>query len=136
MEEAKARTRVPLNSPMSKDRNPSWRKDQYLSSKYKAPEAVWQPGNAIFRRYANGMLDYDYACGKIFEAMEVVQDHGYLSEFEKAVLSIVAPGIENIGIPPNAVAMTKVRLAPEEIMKLRMIVAKRQGSIKNWRAGW
>ncbi len=136
MAKDKARTKVPLNSPMSKDRNPSWRKDQYLDSKYKAPEAVWQPANPIFRRYANGMLDYEYACGKIFDALGVVQDHGYLSEFEKAALSIIVPGIENIGVPPNAVAMTKVRLAPEEIMKLRIIVAQKQKDIKNYRTGW
>tara|TARA_R110000824_G_scaffold83006_1_gene208102 strand:+ start:266 stop:514 length:249 start_codon:yes stop_codon:yes gene_type:complete len=82
------------------------------------------------------MLDYEYACGKIFEAMDIAQEHGYLSEFEKAVLSLIAPGIENLGGPPNAVAMTKVKLAPEELMKLRLLVMKKRGDIKNWRAGW
>ena len=136
MAEDKSRMKVPLNSPMSKDRNPSWRQQQLFTSKYSAPEAVWQPANAIFRRYANGMLDYDYACGKIFEAMEKAEHHASLTAFEKAVLSIVAPGIENIGVPPNAIAMTKVRLSPEETMKLRLLIGKRKADIKNYRTGW
>ena len=136
MSEDKARTRVPLNSPLSKSRNPSWRKNKTHPIDYKVPEAVWQPANPILRRYANGMLDYDYACGKIFEAMEIVEGHGYLSEYEKAVLSLIAPGIENLDGPPSAVAMTRVKLAPEELMKLRFIVMQKKGQIKNWRAGW
>lgn len=136
MAEDKARTKVPLNSPMSKDRNPSWRTQQLRTSQFKVPEAVWQPGNAILRRFGNGMLDYEYACGKIFEALDIVQEHGFLNEFEKAVLSLVAPGIENLGEPPNPMTMTKVKLSPDELMKLRIIVAKKQSEIRNYRTGW
>jgi hypothetical protein len=134
--EDKARTRVPLNSPLSKSRNPSWRKNKTHPIKYKTPEAVWQPANPILRRYVNGMLDYEYACGKIFEAMQIVKNHGYLSEYEKAVLSLVAPGIENVDGPPSAVAMTRVKLAPEELAKLRLVVMAKKAEITNWRAGW
>ena len=136
MAEDKIKTSVPLNSPMSKDRNPSWRKQQEWAVDYQAPEAVWQPANPIFRRYATGRLDYDYACAKIFEAMDKAKDHIALTGFEKAVLSIIAPGIENMGVPPSPFAMTKVRLAPEEIMQLRLLVVKREGENKNYRAGW
>ena len=136
MAEDKSRMKVPLNSPMSKDRNPSWRTQQLRQSKYKAPEAVWQPGNAIFRRFGNGMLDYNYACSKIFEAMDKLKDGIALNEFEKVVLSIVVPGIQDLGGPPNAVAMTKVKLAPEEVMKLRLLVMARNAENRNYRAGW
>jgi hypothetical protein len=131
----KARTSVPLNSPMSKSRNPSWRETQRHQSQYKAPEGGWQPANAIFRRYANGVLDYPYACSKIFEAIDRVKDGGVLNEFEKATLSLLVPGIENLGGPTNAMAMTKVRLAPEELAKLRLLVMKKQMDIRHWRSG-
>jgi hypothetical protein len=121
---------------MSKDRNPSWRKQQEWQVDYKAPEAVWQPANPIFRRFANGLLDYDYACAKIFESMGKLKDHIALTEFEKAVLSIVVPGIVNVGEPPSSIAMTKVRLAPEETAKLRLLVMVRQAENRNYRAGW
>ena len=136
MAEDRARMKVPLNSPMSKDRNPSWRQQHLRQSDYKAPEAVWQPGNAIFRRFANGMLDYDYACNKIFDALDKVRDHIALTEFEKAVLSIIVPGIVKVGEPPSAVAMTKVRLSPEETMKLRLLVMAKQAENRNYRTGW
>lgn len=136
MAEDRSRMKVPLNSPMSKDRNPSWRKQQLFNPKYDAPQAVWQPPNAIFRRYANGMLDYDYACSKIFDAMDKAQEHASLTEFEKLILSVIAPGIENMGGPPNAVAATKVRLSPEEVMKLRILVSARKSQIRNYRSGW
>jgi hypothetical protein len=136
MAEDRARMKVPLNSPMSKDRNPSWRKQQFFNPQYNAPQAVWQPPNAIFRRYANGMLDYDYACSKIFEALEKAQEHASLTEFEKLILSVIAPGIENMGGPPSAIAATKVRLSPEEVVKLRILVSARSSQIRNYRAGW
>tara|TARA_R110002051_G_scaffold233232_1_gene294808 strand:+ start:397 stop:762 length:366 start_codon:yes stop_codon:yes gene_type:complete len=121
---------------MSKDRNPSFRNEQDWPVDYKAPEAVWQPANPVFRRYANGLLDYNYACAKIFEALDKARDHIALTEFEKAVLSIIVPGIVKVGEPPSAVAMTKVRLAPEETAKLQLLVAARKSENINYRAGW
>ena len=136
MAEDRARMKVPLNSPMSKDRNPSWRQQNLRQADYKAPEAVWQPPNAVFRRFVNGMLDYDYACNKIFAALDKVRDHVALTEFEKAVLSIIVPGIVKVGEPPSSIAMTKVRLSPEETMKLRLLVMSKQSENRNYRAGW
>ena len=90
----KAKTRVPLNSPMHKDRNPSFRANKIHESKYKAREAVWAPGNSALRRYANGMLDIQNAVSKVIEAMGKLRDGGYVNEMEKCVLSLVIPGMD------------------------------------------
>ena len=129
----KAKTRVPLNSPMHKDRNPSFRANKMHESKYQAREAVWAPGNSALRRYANGMLDIQNAVSKVIEAMGKLRDGGYVNEMEKCVLSLVIPGMDML--VPRAVAATKIRLSPEEILKIRMLVAAKNNEMLNYNGG-
>ena len=121
----KAKTRVPLNSPMHKDRNPSFRANKMHESKYKAREAVWAPGNSA--------LDIQNAVSKVIEAMGKLRDGGYVNEMEKCVLSLVIPGMDML--VPRAVAATKIRLSPEEILKIRMLVAAKNNEMLNYNGG-
>jgi len=129
----KAKTKVPLNSPMHKDRNPSFQKQQQHESKYKAREASWMPGNSPFRRYANGMLDVGAAASKVIECLDKARDGGYLNEMEQCVLSVVIPGLDTL--VPRAIAATKIRLSPEEIMKIRLLVGAKNREALNYNAG-
>ena len=129
----KAKTRVPLNSPMHKDRNPSFRANKMHPSKYEAREAVWMPGNSAVRRYANGMLDIQHAADKVIECLGKLRDGGYLNEMDKCVLSLVMPGMDML--IPRAVAATKLRLSPEEILKIRILVSAKNSEMLNYNGG-
>ncbi len=129
----KAKTRVPLNSPMHKDRNPSFRANKVHESKYASRDAVWQPGNSILRRYANGMLDVQDAASKVVECIGKVRDGGFVNEMEKCVLSLVIPGMDML--VPRSIAATKLRLSPEEILKVRMLVSAKTNEMLNYNGG-
>ena len=133
MPQDKSKTNVPLNSPMHKNRNPSWRKHQRHESKYKVQDYAWQPGNSPFRRYANGMLDYASAASKVIECLDLARDGGYLNEMDKAMLSVIIPGLDNL--VPKGIAKTQIKLAPEEIAKLRLLISAKNREALNWNAG-
>ena len=95
----KINTTVPLNSPLFRAQtgpgaNPSFvrNKKRESQAKYKKDYA-WMPGNAVFRRYANGMLDYEYAISKVFEVMGVLQNGGKPNQAEICALSLIVPGV-------------------------------------------
>lgn len=133
MAEDKAKTKVPLNSPMHKNRNPSWQKQQLRESKYKTPEYAWMAGNGPFRRYANGMLDIPHAVTHVLECLDKAKDGGYLNEMEKCILSIIVPGMD--ALVSKEIASTKVRLSPEEEAKIRLMVVANRREALNWNAG-
>ena len=134
MNEDRTNTRVPLNSPLYKSANPSYRKQKLRESKYKVPNNSWMPGNSILRRYANGQLDYDYAASKIFECMDKLRDGGTMLPGDQALLSLVMPGMEKVKIP-GAMAATMIKLSDEEKMKLRLLVSAQRSEMLNWNAG-
>ena len=129
----KAKTKVPLNSPMHKNRNPSWKKQQLHESKYKAREASWMPGNSVFRRYANGMLDFGHASSMVIECLDKARDGGYLNEMEKCVLSVILPGMEKL--VSRAIAATKTKLSPEEVFQIRLLVSAKNNEALNYNGG-
>lgn len=56
-----------------------------------APDRV--NGNVIFRRYADGSLDVDYAKNQIVEAIRKVRDNIPLNSMEEAALSSCFPNV-------------------------------------------
>lgn len=133
MAEDRSNTKVPLNSPMHKNRNPSFQNQQKHESKYKSREASWMPGNSPFRRYANGMLDVSAAASKVIECLDKARDGGYLNEMEKCVLSVVIPGLD--ALVPRAIAATKIKLSPEEVMNIRLLVGAKNREALNYNGG-
>ena len=97
-------------------------------------------GNVLFRRYVNGMLDYDYACGKIIDALHRVKDsggHDQLDGLEKTALSVLFPS-QFTFIDASMVAstaLTNLRLTTEEISVLRQKIAAHLAEEMNWNAG-
>lgn len=134
MSEDRTNTRVPLNSPLYKSANPSYRKQKLRESKYKVPNNSWLAGNSILRRYANGALDYSYAVGKIFECLDKLKDGGQMLPGDQALLSLVMPGLEKVKVP-GAMAATMIKISDEEKMKLRLLVNAQRNEMLNWNAG-
>ena len=52
---------------------------------------------------------------------------------ERCILSIIIPGMA--GLIPKGVAETKLRMAPEEVVKLRLLVAAKRQEALNYNAG-
>ena len=129
----RANTKVPLNSPISKDRNPSFRDQRKRESQYKIPPYPWVPGNQIFRRYANGVLDYKSACATVLECIGILREGGTLNQFQKATLALIIPGMDNL--LPKELAGTIVQLSPEDITVIRLLVQSKTREILNWNAG-
>ena len=134
MSEDRINTRVPLNSPLFKFANPSYRSQKLRESQYKVPNASWLPGNSILRRYADGTLDYDYAISKIFECMFKLKNGGPMLPGDQALLALVIPGMEGVQVP-GAHAATMIRLSPEEKLKLKLQVGAQQREMLNWNTG-
>ena len=131
---SKANTRVPLNSPLHKSRNPSYQPQKLRASQYKVPNASWLPGNSILRRYANGSLDFDYAVAKVFECLDKLKNGASMLPGDQALLALVIPGMEGITVP-GAHAATMIRLSPEEKVQIRALVGAEQREMLNWNAG-
>ena len=131
-----ATVRVPLNVRMRPDkyRNPSYRSSNIKQPQPRRPTYAWMPGNSVFRRYANGQLDFNYACSKVLEAMHRKAESGYLNADQKAALSIIIPGLEML-MPPE-LANTLVRISKEEIARLRLLLQRRKNEILNYNAGY
>tara|TARA_Y100000310_G_scaffold288455_1_gene314069 strand:+ start:494 stop:937 length:444 start_codon:yes stop_codon:yes gene_type:complete len=130
----KARQMRPLNSPLFKGANPSYHKTGQHDWKPNVKEDfAWMPGNSIFRRYANGTLDYKYAVTKVFEALERVRDGGCPNEVEKAALSIIVPGME--GLMDKAFASTMLKMSNDEKAMLKTLFIANHKEVLNYNAG-
>lgn len=70
-------------------------------------------GNGLFRRYATGALDVDWAKGLVLEARRKVKAEIPLQEVEALALSAVFPQLEFEGLPREIVAV-KAFLTPSE----------------------
>jgi hypothetical protein len=130
---ARANTKIPLNSPMSKYRNPSFRAQKERESNYKVHPEPWMPANSIFRRYANGQLDFDYARSKVIECLMRLRDGVHLNQVETATLAAIVPGMGKL--MPKEMAGTLVRLSPEEVVKIQLLVGAKTREMLNWNAG-
>ena len=135
----RANTNVPLNSPLFKAQKGPMANPSFVKPKKHEPQAnikkdyPWMPGNSIFRRYANGMLDYEYAITKLFEAMGVLQNKGALNQAQMCAMSLIVPGCENL--MDKGFAEVQCRLSNEEKIKLRMLFMAKNNERLNYNAG-
>jgi hypothetical protein len=91
-------------------------------------------GCTILRRYANGVLCFQYVAGEIISILNKVQDAGYITEYEKAVLALVLP--KPFGKLINSkIAQTMTKLTNDERMVLAHMVQAHLKERANWNAG-
>lgn len=105
-------------------------RDQYNDPKL-APRNV---GCTPLRRYPNGKLDIKYVADTIVSLIHKAQDSGKLTEFEKALLTVVLPNKFNFGMT-NRLAGTMARLDDEEKILVAMTVHGHMKEVANWNAG-
>lgn len=91
-------------------------------------------GCTVLRRYANGVLCFNYVAGEIISILNKVRDAGYITEYEKAILALVLP--KPFGKLINAkIAQTMTKLTNDERMVLAHMVQAHLKEEQNWNAG-
>jgi hypothetical protein len=91
-------------------------------------------GCTILRRYANGVLCFQYVAGEVISLLNKVRDGGHVTEYEKAILALVLP--KPFGKLINAkIAQTMTKLSNDERMVLAHMVAAHLKEEINWNAG-
>lgn len=91
-------------------------------------------GNTLLRRYPNGVLCHSEVVEKIIDVIHKMQDHGYITEIEKALLTLVLP--QQFGkLIDSKIAQTMTRLSNDERLRLHVLVSARLREELNWQAG-
>jgi len=96
-------------------------------------------GNVMFRRYLNGVLDMDYACQQVIDAVHRFKFGATpLYEQESVALSVLFPTAFVDAMDPAmaaSVAAVNLQLLPEEHIAIRIKVAAHLAEEMNWNAG-
>ena len=90
-------------------------------------------GSTPLRRYPNGQLDIKYIAHQIIDIVHKIQNSGYVTEFEKALLTLILPGQFNL--IDSSIAGTMARLSDEEKMLLTVAVNSHFAEELNFNAG-
>lgn len=97
-------------------------------------------GNKMFRRYLNGILDLEYACHKVIDALHKVRANAApLAPQDLMALQAIFPGNFNTGVDPAmamATASVQLELLPSEVMAIRAKVAAHFAEELNYNAGY
>lgn len=106
-------------------------RDQYDDPKL-TPRNV---GCTPLRRYPNGKLDIKYVAHQIIDLMHKAKDGGNLTEFEKALLTIILPAQFKFPGMDNRLAGTHARLSDEEKILLALYISGHMKEEDNWNVG-
>jgi hypothetical protein len=91
-------------------------------------------GNEVLRRYPNGTLDMEYATHKIISVLNTIQDRGFITDHEKAIVALVLPDQFKELIDPK-IAATMTKISNDERMLLRVLVNRHLKEVQNYNAG-
>ncbi len=96
-------------------------------------------GNVVFRRYLNGMLDFDYAKHKVIDAINKVKLKQGIEPEDCYVLNALFPNVGTLMIAASGVMVAesamRTRLTPMEVEQVRQDVAAHFLEVLNWNAG-
>jgi len=106
-------------------------RDQYTDP-HLAPRNV---GCTPLRRYPNGKLDVKYVASAIIDLIHKAQDIGKLTEFEKALLTVILPKQFQFHGMDARLAGTHAHLSDEEKILVAMVVSGHLKEEENWNAG-
>ncbi len=90
-------------------------------------------GCTPLRRYPDGRLDIKYVAHKVIDIIHKAQNGGNLTNFEKALLSLILPGHFQL-IDPK-IAHTMAKTTDTERMLVATEVTRHFNEEKNWNAG-
>jgi hypothetical protein len=110
-----------------------------VNSSYRTP-LDRSSGNKLFRRYLNGVLDMDYACQVVIDAVHRFKQKDIpVYPLERVALQVLFPGhfgddVDALMAP--SVAGVQLDLLPEEQAIIRARVAMHLAEEINWNAGY
>jgi hypothetical protein len=93
-------------------------------------------GCTPLRRYANGKLDIKFVAQTIINLINKAQDSGKLTEFEKALLTIILPVQFSFPGMTDRLAGTMARMSDEEKLLVAIEVQGHMKEVANWNAGF
>jgi hypothetical protein len=91
-------------------------------------------GCTPLRRYPNGTLDHKYVAHQVIDVLHKMKDGGNVTDFERALLTLVLPGKFKELIDPK-IAQTMTKLSNDERMMLGIMVEQHLREELNWNAG-
>jgi len=119
------------------EKSTSYRSEHSHGLMYRSPDQEpklkRENGCTPLRRYPNGQLDHEYVAHKVIDVVHKLQNAGYVTEFEKALLSIILPGQFQLVDPQ--IAKTMARLSDNEKLLVATFVMRHFGAEQNWNSG-
>jgi hypothetical protein len=133
--------RVPLNLRVGTTeqiaKSTSYRPGEVHRSEYRNPnqEPILNrnEGCTPLRRYPDGRLDIPYVADQIIDLVHKAQDAGNLTNFEKALLTLILPG--HFQLIDHQIAATMAKISDEERLQLAMTVLRHFNEETNYNAG-
>jgi hypothetical protein len=106
---------------------------------YRTPQANKETdtrnlGCTTLRRYPNGQLDYKYVAHQVIDIIHKVKDGGFITEMEKAVLSLILPQ-EFKSLIDSKIAQTMTKLSIDERMMVAAIISGHLKEELNYNSG-
>lgn len=91
-------------------------------------------GCTPLRRYPNGILDHKYVANQVIDVLHKIKDGGFVTDFERALLTLVLPGKFKELVDPK-IAQTMTKLSTDERMMVTLLVEQHLREELNWNAG-
>ena len=85
------------------------------------------------RRYPNGNLDVKYVAQKVIDVIHKAQMGGFLTNDEKALLTVILPG--NFMLMDMKIAGTMFRMTDTERLLVAIMVQRHLNEELNWNSG-
>jgi hypothetical protein len=117
----------------------SYRSGEYFNPEYRTPQgdssiSPRNDGCTPLRRYPNGVLDFRYVAMQVVDIIHKIQDNGFLTNFEKALLSLILP--DNFrDLIDSKIAQTMTKLSLDERMVVARMVDQHMRAETNWNVG-
>lgn len=107
-----------------------------VRSSYRTP-ANRATGIDVFRRYADGTLDIEYAKHKVVDMIHKVKEGAYLTEWEKCILCCCYPDVFFLMDHDIAADMLRItmRVSPAEMLAIAQAVSAFLAEEMNYNAG-
>jgi hypothetical protein len=109
----------------------------HIQTNFPVPVGRANGGNTVFRRNLDGSLDIDSAASTIIDVLQKVRHKGYLTDFEKLILSAIFPGVFSFYDPVTAAKMATVKLgaSPAEMQGVALVISAHMAEELNWNGG-
>lgn len=131
---------VPLNLRQDAEKvekSTSYRDGIVHPSNVRTPDMTPELGRNIgctpLRRYPNGQLDVPFVAHQVIDVIHKIQDGGFVTDFERALVTLILPG--QFGLMDQSLAGTMAKLSDDERVLVAVKVNAHMKEEENWNAG-